>query len=645
MKKKLIAAISALCIVGTAFVTAANTVNAEPAHREQKTEQTASQDRIYNIASVSKMYSALAVMQLADEGKVELDAPVTEYLPEFEMNDERYKKLTVRMLMDHTNGLAMGSGINHYLYDDVDSFVHDSILEFTKNAQFKADPGEYPCYGNYGFFLLELITENVSGMSYTDYVRENIASKIRAEHTGTAWALYDGDLGDSRAELYSGALPVNYPYEMAAGPGGIYASAPDVADFGAAFFTGNDVLLSDDAKSQMRTRQSGDTKSEGYGLGWDFVEQVRYEKENVKVCGKGGDMPYMHSFLLVAPDEQISCAVLTAGNASSTIAGLMAEALMDIALEEQGITITHKDPACKKTLSTIPKSYQKYEGLYGGGSDVYRVTFPDMAYMQVQCLTNEIQSITHYLYTTEDTFVRMQGRVPSGNASEDPNQEVVSFRQRNGKDYICKDALNQIEQLGSLQMAEYGLQRLDETPVDAAAQKAWDERNGSRYYLYNELAASCYYLLPSQKLFVTDGYVSSCRITDETHAVHALQIPGNSGRDLTDLSIVQTDDGELLQMSSGTAYLAEKDFPVLTGAVRTVPLHTQQAGWYRIGDDMANKTITLDLPEKSAVYVYDRYDKPIYSSFMLDCADHIPLPSGGHIVFLGETGSSIEITS
>ena len=131
MKKKLIAAISALCIVGTAFVTAANTVNAEPAHREQKTEQTASQDRIYNIASVSKMYSALAVMQLADEGKVELDAPVTEYLPEFEMDDERYKNLTVRMLMDHTNGLAMGNGINHYLYEDVDSFVHDSILEFT----------------------------------------------------------------------------------------------------------------------------------------------------------------------------------------------------------------------------------------------------------------------------------------------------------------------------------------------------------------------------------------------------------------------------------------------------------------------------------------------------------------------------------
>ena len=156
----------------------------------------------------------------------------------------------------------------------------NAILGFTKEAHFKADPGEYPCYGNYGFLLLELITEKVSGMSYTDYIRENITSKIGAEHTGTAWSLYNGDLGDLRAALYTGSMPVEYPYEMAAGPGGIYASAPDVADFGAAFFTGNDTLLSDEAKSQMSTRQSDDQKAEGYGLGWDFVEQVKYEKEN-----------------------------------------------------------------------------------------------------------------------------------------------------------------------------------------------------------------------------------------------------------------------------------------------------------------------------------------------------------------------------
>ena len=103
MKKKMIVAISALCMAGTASV--GNAVNAEPVQSVHTAETAASQERIYCIASVSKMYSALAVMQLVDEGKIELDAPVTKYLPDFRMNDGRYKDVTVRMLMNHTSGI------------------------------------------------------------------------------------------------------------------------------------------------------------------------------------------------------------------------------------------------------------------------------------------------------------------------------------------------------------------------------------------------------------------------------------------------------------------------------------------------------------------------------------------------------------
>ena len=65
----------------------------------------ADDDLVYCIASVSKMYSTAAVMQLVDAGKVKLDGYVTEYLPDFKMADERYKDITVRMLMNHTSGI------------------------------------------------------------------------------------------------------------------------------------------------------------------------------------------------------------------------------------------------------------------------------------------------------------------------------------------------------------------------------------------------------------------------------------------------------------------------------------------------------------------------------------------------------------
>ena len=114
MKKKMIAAVSALCMAGTVYASVGNAVHAEPVQSELTAEAAVSQERIYCIASVSKMYSTLAVMQLVDEGKVELDAPVTKYVPDFKMDDERYKDITVRMLMNHTSGIPLGLPTNHY---------------------------------------------------------------------------------------------------------------------------------------------------------------------------------------------------------------------------------------------------------------------------------------------------------------------------------------------------------------------------------------------------------------------------------------------------------------------------------------------------------------------------------------------------
>lgn len=136
---------------------------------------------VYCVGSVSKIYSTAAVMQLVDEGKVELDAPVTEYIPEFRMADPRYKDITVRMLMNHTSGLLGSSSVNGDLYDDNENDRHDHLLEYLSMQRLKADPGKFAAYCNDGFGLLELIAEHVSGMSYTDYVKQNISGKLGLE--------------------------------------------------------------------------------------------------------------------------------------------------------------------------------------------------------------------------------------------------------------------------------------------------------------------------------------------------------------------------------------------------------------------------------------------------------------------------------
>lgn len=668
MKKKIIAAISALCMAGTVYASVGNVVNAEPVQSEHTAETTASQDRIYCIASVSKMYSTLAVMQLVDEGKVELDAPVIKYLPDFKMNDERYKDITVRMLMNHTSGISMGLMANDYLYDDVDSFVHDNTFDIMSGLRLNAAPGEYACYNNIGFMLMEHIVENVSGMSYTDYVRNNIASKIGADHTGTAWSLYTGDTGGTQVSLYRGSLPIEYPYEMGAGMGGIYATAPDVANFGSAFFMGNDVLLSDDAKTQISTRWNDDTKYESYGLGWDFVEQVKYEKENIKVMGKGGDVSYMHSYLLVAPDEQISAAVLTAGNdSSSQYAGLMAFALMDVVLEERGTrkAVSDLTPPEPEITDIIPDHYKKYEGLYyiGGLYDngICRITFDDTA-MYKEDLGTDNSSPERYRYTEDGGFVKVND---SGKMTSD--REIVYFEEKDGGIYIRTDmftiypGLGIYQGLGNVVESMYTGEKMEENPVPRNVQQSWDELSQTVFVTYNEKWTSQNYESSPFNQVVTDmafpGYIlvkNSIGVTkvekmiDEDHALFFTSIPSSANRDLFDIEITRQTyaDGTSaasFDLSSGTRCRSVDSLPVFSADITEIFFHSSEAIWYRIGEDMSGKSIVVERPDNSAVLVYNKFRELLYSTHVKDAVNTIDLPPDGYIAFIGETGDSVKI--
>ncbi len=653
MKKKMIVTISALCMAGTVYASVGNAANAEPVQSEHTAETTASQDRIYCIASVSKMYSALAVMQLVDEGKIELDAPVTKYLPDFKMNDERYKDVTVRMLMNHTSGISLGLPTNHYLYDDVDSFVHDNTLDIVSGARFKADPGEYASYNNMGFELMEHIVENVTGMSYTDYVRNNIASKIGADHTGTAWSLYAGDTGDSQVSLYRGFLPIEYPYEMAAGTGGIYATASDVANFGSAFFTGNDVLLSDEAKTQMSTRWNDDAKYESYGLGWDFVEQVKYEKENIKVMGKGGDLPYMNSSLLVAPDEQISIAVLTAGNGSSPYAGLMASALMDVALEERGKAVSDLTPPEPEITDSIPDPYKKYEGLYCSGTfgiaRICRITFDDTA-MYKEDLGTDNASPERYRYTEDGGFVRVND---SGRMTAD--REIVYFEEKDGKIFIRTELFAVYPGLGNTADSMYTGEKMEENPVSPGAQQSWDELSQTVFVTYNEKWTSQDYETPFYWI-VTDqafpGYIlaknsrgvtKAEKMTDEHHALFFTSIPSTANRDLFDIELTEQTYADQtsavsLDLSNGARCRSVDSLPVFTADIAEISLHSSEAAWYRIGKDMGGESIAVERPDNSAVFVYNKFCELLYSTHVKDAMNTIDLPVDGYIAFVGESG-------
>lgn len=174
-------------------------------------------------------------------------------------------------------------------------------------------------------------------------------------------------------------------------------------------------------------------------------------------------MPYMHSFLLVAPDEQISTAVLTAGNGSSDIAELMAEALMNVVLEERKKSVGELAPGEPTITGDTPESFKQYAGLYCVGG-VYstgfcRITFDDNTMYRENLGAND-QSSYRYKFTTEGGFVRV-----NDNGKMTADREIVYFEENNGSIYLRTDKFTLYPGLGNKSESLYSGEKMKETDL------------------------------------------------------------------------------------------------------------------------------------------------------------------------------------
>ncbi len=618
---------------------------AQAAVAENKPHETT--DTLSSVGSVSKMFVTTAAMQLADQGRLDIDAHVTEYLPEFTMADSRYRDITVRMLMNHESGLMGSRYGGDILLGDRSTAMHDSFLQHLSQERLKADPGAYGCYCNDGFMLLELVVERVSGEDFTDYLERHICAPLGLQQTGTPWNAFQTP---EQVRVFRDNTEFTPDYCTGIGEGGVLSTAPELSRFGAAFFTGSTALLSESAKDAMRTRQSDDPYEDGFGLGWDSVSDADYEAAGVQVISKGGDLDFQHAELLVAPDAQISVAVLSSG-ADSSADTLLAKALMDIALSEQGITVTHEKPEHMETAGSVPEQQLQYAGLWQGGTGIRQISFPGGKYMQVDDLSDPTGETLYFLPTAEGSFVEVKGNPESGNAAQPADtQTVVSFTEKDGEPYLLYRSVSGDASIGySASEMTYMLQRLAENPVSEAVQQAWAARDGKCYYLISGGCSDCAYCGQQMRRLVlpagVGGYVNELAVCDETHAQSRLHIPNTCSRDQSDIEM-RTENGQelLCDTVQDCCYLSEDSIPELPADLTQVHLTTGAAAWYNIGSS-ADRSVKLEIPARAAVYVYDRNDRVIASSLMKDYGSTFPLPKDGRIVFVGETGSEIRILS
>jgi CubicO group peptidase (beta-lactamase class C family) len=132
-------------------------------------------DAVFEIGSITKQFTAAAILQLRDAGKLSLDDDITKHLPDF---DTRGNKLTLRRLLDHTSGLRGITEMPEFGRLSVSRFPRDSAYALIKRYPFDFPPGEAQIYNNSAFWLLGLVVEKASGMSYEDYVEQKIFAPL-----------------------------------------------------------------------------------------------------------------------------------------------------------------------------------------------------------------------------------------------------------------------------------------------------------------------------------------------------------------------------------------------------------------------------------------------------------------------------------
>lgn len=603
--------------------------------------------KIGGIGSVSKMFASAAIMQLYDEGKIDLDSPVTEYISDFRMADPRYKDITVRMLLNHTSGI-MGTTNSSALMmigaNEAD--FHDSFLESLSEQSLKADPGAFSAYCNDGFMLLEILVERVSGQTFTDYIKQNISVPLGLTQTGTP---IDAFKRDNMEQVFYMGKSFEPEYCGTIGSGGVLSTAEELSTFGSAFFTGNTKLLSEKAKDEMKKSTRTDEYLDNYGLGWDIVSEKEYEDAGVQIVAKGGDCYTQHAGLVVAPDQEISVAVISSGG-SGLYNEFLAKQLLDIALSEQGIEIEHPVSMELETVDIVPEEYKKYEGYYVNGNEYTKITFPDMKYMLIQNVGEKGER--YYKYTTNNTFVLMEGDITEYDALQDKSQMELSFEELNGKIYTKTSVVFEYENLGSQYYKVYDSEKIEEENMSSEFVDSWKTHEGKYYQVNGKYYNSGFAVGVANEIKVLDdisGYIDcggrSMKLTGKDSARAFLQVPGSSSRDQLSIDIKNTDGVDYISVVGDNAiYMKEDGMKVLSEESLEVDTESDKVSWFVLGDEIVNRTILLDRTEKTSVYIYDDYDNMIYSSYMKGYGEHIPLPEKGKIAIIGESGEHVSIT-
>lgn len=261
------------------------------------------------IGSLSKSFTAVAVMQLVEAGKVNLDEPVHHYLPEFQLADARYVRITVGQLLNHSSGMAD----EEYLEWSIPGpkSLQDAVTAL-HSVRLVADPGKQFNYHNPNFAVAARLVEVISEMRFSDYLRERVFQPLEMRESFAEERLDRAGAGvpPGHVYFYGYAVPFSTPEFFFNGAGGVVSTASDMARWlifqSSGGVGGNGVRLLSEAS--MKLMHTASAPGERYGFGW-----VDGSREQPPTIFHAGWTPTFTAFQSLALDGHSNLAILSNG--------------------------------------------------------------------------------------------------------------------------------------------------------------------------------------------------------------------------------------------------------------------------------------------------------------------------------------------
>lgn len=269
----------------------------------------------YRIGSVTKQFTAVCILQLAERGKLSIDDKLSKYIPDYPKGDS----ITIHMLLNHTSGIKNYTDLPEFWPKAILPLSTDSMIALFKNKPLDFSPGSNWNYSNSGYFLLGVIVEKTSGKKFSDYLLENVIKVAGLKNTTMdnldSVLLYrakgydKNDAGNWQHAMY---ISMEGPYSA----GAMVSTVDDLYSWTKALHTNQ--VISPASTQKMLTPYKNNY---GYGIGIDSL------KTHKRVSHNGG-IPGFASYLGYFPDDDICVSIISNNGSNSTSLGTSLSLIM-----------------------------------------------------------------------------------------------------------------------------------------------------------------------------------------------------------------------------------------------------------------------------------------------------------------------------